>query len=296
MKQKSIDHFMPVKQILGIVLAFMIASGSFISADIPVCAASTKNLLKNPGAETGNLSGWVDSTKKKCWMVGYEGNIKGWAHPAAHKGKFYFMTGWPGEVETKQYLYQDVDISKYIGGTLEYRAYLGGYGHADKGGLKLEILDKNGKVISSKMTKLYEVSWGDWSKHLSLSLTIPKGAKKARVYMVGALHQGDEADAYFDDLTLIAYTKTPDKGVVSKISNVSGAKAKITVKKVSGATKYQIRYKVGSSKTWTTKSSSKNTFTVSVKKGAKITVQSRVKNKSGWGNYGSSKSFTTDKK
>ncbi len=285
------------KIVSGLIASVLLSAVIFTAMPQTIVEAkTTKNLLKNPGAEKGNLEGWVDATKKKCWMVGYEGNIEGWEHPAAHKGKFYFMTGWPGEVETKQYLYQDVNISEYIGGTLVFGTYLGGYGHADKGGIKVEILDSKGKVISKKETKLYEVSWGDWSKHLEVSLTIPKGAKKARAYMVGALHQGDEADAYFDDLTLTVNMKTPDKGVVSKISNVSGAKAKITVKKVSDATKYQIRYKVGNSKTWTTKNSSKNTFTVSVKKGAKITVQACVKNYSGWGKYGSSKSLTTDKK
>ncbi len=90
--------------------------------------------------------------------------------------------------------------------------------------------------------------------------------------------------------------KKPNKGTVSRISNVKGAKAKITVKKVKDATKYQIRYKVGSSKKWKTETSTSNTFKVKVGKGKKITVQARVANKAGYGKWGSSKKFKTDKK
>ncbi len=109
--------------------------------------------------------------------------------------------------------------------------------------------------------------------------------------MIGILNDGSEADAYFDDLTLKAkYDDKPAAGVVSTV------KAKITLKKVTGATKYQIRYKVGSSTTWTTKSSTSNTFTISVPKGSKTTLQACVQNKAGWGKYGKSTVITASEK
>ena len=87
------------------------------------------------------------------------------------------------------------------------------------------------------------------------------------------------------------------KGVVAKISNVKGPKAKVTVKTVSGATKYQIRYKVGNDKKWkTAKKSSSNVFTIKVKKGKKISVQARVINDTGAGAWGKTKKFKTDRK
>ena len=89
----------------------------------------------------------------------------------------------------------------------------------------------------------------------------------------------------------------PDAGVVKKIANVKGAKAKVTVNKVVDAEAYQIRYRVGKSKKWTTpKESKKNTFKINVKKGNKVTVQARVKNTAGWGDWGKNKTFKTDKK
>ena len=90
---------------------------------------------------------------------------------------------------------------------------------------------------------------------------------------------------------------SPKKGVVSKIANVKGAKAKITVQAVSGAKKYQIRYKVGKAKNWTTvKAKTARTFTINVNSGKKVTVQARVTNAYGTGSWGASKSKTTDKK
>lgn len=92
------------------------------------------------------------------------------------------------------------------------------------------------------------------------------------------------------------YKAAPSKGVVSSIKNVSGAKAKVTIKKVSGAKNYQIKYQVAGTGKWVTKNGTKNTFTISVPKGKKVTVKARVKNAIGWGAWGSAKSLTTDKK
>ena len=93
-----------------------------------------------------------------------------------------------------------------------------------------------------------------------------------------------------------ATVKKPGKGVVSSIKNVKGAKAKVTVKKIKTAKKYQIRYKVDGSKKWTSKEAKTNIFTISVKKGKKVSVQARVRNSAGWGKWGTKKTFKTDKK
>ena len=101
----------------------------------------------------------------------------------------------------------------------------------------------------------------------------------------------------YGTLSSASASQKPAKGVVSKISNVKGAKAKVTVKKVSGATKYQIRYKVGSATKWTTvKKAKSRTFTIKVAKGKTVKVQARVTNKAGTGSWGKTKSFKTDKK
>ena len=240
------------------------AAGSVDQSDARLTTATVayKNLLKNPGAETGDLTGWKDSSKEKCWMVGFEGNIKGWDHQAARSGKYYFMTGWPSESNSKRYLYQDVNITSYKGKTLTFSAYLGGYGHTDKGGIKLAILDKSGKVIESKASKMYEANLGDWSKRLSVSLDVPDNAYKARAYLVGELHQGAEADAYFDDASLtVSGSNKLGKVKGLKLTNKKGRYIYYSLNAVSGAGGYQAQLSA--------KSSMKlpNTYNGSAKKG-----------------------------
>ncbi|MCR4689946.1 MAG: hypothetical protein K5739_01185 [Lachnospiraceae bacterium] len=89
----------------------------------------------------------------------------------------------------------------------------------------------------------------------------------------------------------------PGKAQVAKIANVKGAKVKVTVQAVSGATAYQIRYKVGNAKKWkTVKQSSGQLFTIKVKKGKKVSVQARACNAAGKGPWGKTKKLKTDKK
>lgn len=95
---------------------------------------------------------------------------------------------------------------------------------------------------------------------------------------------------------IYTYKIAPSKGIVSSIKNISGAKAKVTVKKVSGAKNYQIKYQVAGTGKWVTRTGTKNTFSISVPKGKKVTVKARVKNAIGWGAWGKAKSLTTDKK
>ncbi|MBQ8085327.1 MAG: hypothetical protein IJ232_04400 [Lachnospiraceae bacterium] len=89
----------------------------------------------------------------------------------------------------------------------------------------------------------------------------------------------------------------PQKGIVAKIKNVKGAKAKVTVKVIDNVSKYQIRYRVGSAKKWKSmKASAKNTFTLKVKKGKIVYVQARYSNAAGAGKWGKTKKFKTDRK
>ncbi len=237
------------KSIILSAVLFAIFTIMIVGTSSTTANAASKNLLKNPGAETGNLKGWKDSSSEKCWMVGYKGSIKGWEHPAAKSGKYYFMTGWPSQREKKRYLYQDVKITAYRGNKLTFSGYIGGYGHSDKGGIRLELRTKKGKVLSSKASKLFEVSWGDWSKKVSVSLTVPSNAYYARVYLVGALYQGDEADAYFDNLSLIASgVSAPEKVIITKTKALKGRKIYIKWKKINDANGFEAQYSTSKKK------------------------------------------------
>ena len=171
------------------------------------------------------------------------------------------------------------------------------YGYGPDGGDIIIIRDDESKVgswtgITDREPHYYLEAYPD----------ITLGEGKYYVYCSNYDTWSYNADSGGEGFTQIYGTLSdagskPSKGVVSKIANVKGAKAKVTVKKVSKATKYQIRYKVGSDTKWTTvKKSSKNTFTIKVAKGKKVKVQARVTNKNGTGSWGKTKSFKTDKK
>lgn len=237
---------------LAFLLAMAVCLFSLLMPE-DAMAQTTANLLVNPGAEKGDLSGWTDSSGEKCWRIGYEGSIEGWKHPAPHSGKYYFMTGWPSEAGKKRFLYQEVNIPVSDRGTVSFNGYLGGYGHDDEGGFKLELLNSSGKVISTASSQMYKCDFGQW-RSISLTLGATKDAVKARVSLIGELHEGDEADAYFDDLSLTVTVPdkkadTPVNPTPVKLAQVKNLKVKnkkvkrlyISYKKVLNAAGYQIR-------------------------------------------------------
>ena len=102
------------------------------------------------------------------------------------------------------------------------------------------------------------------------------------------------ADADIDSDT-DAVTKLA-RGVVSDISNVKGAKVKVTAQKADGAKKYQVKYTVEGDETVYKTSSKSNVIKIKCEKGKKIIVSVRVKNASGWGKWSTKKSFVSDGK
>lgn len=67
----------------------------------------------------------------------------------------------------------------------------------DQATLKLDYLDKNGKVLASDQTKQRNPQW---SKH-TITLSVPSGAVKARIYLIAQRFVGTDNDAYFDDVS-----------------------------------------------------------------------------------------------
>ncbi|MCR5272329.1 MAG: hypothetical protein K6E13_05025 [Lachnospiraceae bacterium] len=236
---------MSMKNIFKKMLCFVMAVAVSLSMlyvtdfDSAIEAEAATNLLTNPGGETGDLTGWVDSSSEKCWEMGYDGTINGWSHPAARTGSYYFITGWPSDSESPRYLYQDVNIKSYRGKLLTYSAYIGGYGQSDGAGIRLDILNSSGKVLKTITSKMYtNVSYGSWTTHPSVKLVIPSSAYTARAYLVGVLHEGGETDAYFDDMSLTVSSLSKVKSL--KVTNKKGRKIYVSYKKVSGASGYQI--------------------------------------------------------
>lgn len=258
------------KRIISILLSVMMVVSVFGVVESISASAEGANLLTNPGAETGDFTGWTDASSEKCWKIGFKGSIEGWEHPAARSGKYYFITGWPKDANgnddhNKRYLYQDVSIAQYVGKILTFSAYLGGYGHMDYGSVRMDLLDSSGKAISSKTSEKLWATNGDWKKQLSVALTVPKNAVTARVFMIGQLTEGSEADAYFDDLSLTAKSaiKKVTAPKATKITKIKVKKSKtiyVKWKKIKGVAGYQIQH--ATTKKKIKKNKGKKTFVI----------------------------------
>ncbi len=155
-------------------------------------------------------------------------------------------------------------------------------------GSNLSISTGPGHVLQASETVYYEIPAG---REAGDKMTI-----KA-ITSQGQMSMGEYVGGMTTCWTYQWGNVSPGKGSITKLSNVKGAKVKVVVKKQSGFTKYQIRYKVLASKKWTTvKAAKTNTFLIKVTKGKKVTVQARGYNAYGPGDWSSAKSLKTDRK
>ena len=72
-----------------------------------------------------------------------------------------------------------------------------GWTDPDQATLRLDYLDKNGKVLASDQTKQRNPQW---SKH-TITLSVPSGTVKARIHLIAQRFLGQDNDAYFDDVS-----------------------------------------------------------------------------------------------
>ena len=150
---------------------------------------------------------------------------------------------------------------------------------------------------------------------LKTTFTFPSEAEIGEqldiVFLVGTASRYEEGPGLPDNDDYTAYNNfkyefykwsytfkaTPAKAKIASIKNVKGAKAKVNVKKVKGAQKYQVRYKAANMKKWkVVKAKKSRTFVVKVAKGKKMKAQARACNAAGWGKWGKAKSFKTDRR
>ncbi len=166
--------------------------------------AASANLLANPGAETGNLSGWAQSSSgQKKWFNA--GVSTGGGYPEARTGSWYFV---PGD-SAKDELYQDVDISSYTSGKFTFSAWMRDYtdSHGDQSSIRMEMLDANGKVLAKKASDIVTKTT-KWTNR-SITLSVVSSAKRVRVILVSERKSGVDCDSYFDDMSLVYTADTP---------------------------------------------------------------------------------------
>jgi hypothetical protein len=167
--------------------------------------ALAQNLLVNPGAETGNTTGWTDPDV--AWAAA--------AAIAPHSGAYFF---WPAVKDLSQTtLYQDVDVSSsasQIDAGLQYlhlSGWLANWNQYPHDQATLAI-----QALSSSAQQLLYLSRSHrspvWTRY-AIDAAIPAGTRTLRVLLTATRFVGSDNDGYFDDLELSANTNVPTVSV-----------------------------------------------------------------------------------
>ena len=169
------------------------------------------NLLTNPGAESGNLSGWT--TDHPTFVVASQFLVETSGTVTPHSGQWFFnMAAGPATPYTTAVLYQDVNVSGYaanidaglevsLGGTwLQIEDALSMPGK-DTAELTLYFWNSGGGAIGSLTTGQVTSPNLTWVQQ-QLQGTIPIGTRSVRVELKGFRAEGTYLNAFFDDVSL----------------------------------------------------------------------------------------------
>ena len=161
-------------------------------------AILTSNLLINPGAEDGDLTGWVAVSGD------FKTSADG-AFTSSHTGGWFF---WAGNASSSR-MRQDVDVSAYTSeidaGALSYDFSGWGKGFSAQPGdthqFTVQELDNVGSVLATWSTTPAggNSSWVEYTH----TKTLEAGTRTLRVRLDGSRSAGASCDAYFDDMSLI---------------------------------------------------------------------------------------------
>ena len=167
------------------------------SSDTPnKTPAATQNLLVNGNASDG-LQGWT--TTDNYWRTATT-----YGKVPAHDSYFFYTQGFKGPEGAETRIYQDVDIRKYAGTSATLSAYVRSlfYGDWNTNKLLIEFFDQWDRFISSSVWG-YNIGHCAWVKERVIAV-IPNRAVRARVSLYVRYVKGDEANCFFDDVTLTA--------------------------------------------------------------------------------------------
>jgi hypothetical protein len=205
----------------GIVTVALTAGPALISQ--PAFAATSANLLKNPGAERGTgsndgsvvpVSGWVETNGASFTEVQY-GATGGFPTPAspgpANRGHTFFAGG-PDDPNNSIVATQIVKLKPYLtaiksgGVRFSAQAYLGGMGSDDDQALvEIDFLDAHGFLVGSSTTLPAGTAAdrGNVTGLLERSAggRVPKGARAVSVQLIFDRVDGTYNYGFADNLS-----------------------------------------------------------------------------------------------
>jgi hypothetical protein len=184
----------------------LIAAILVMSLMLAYNAATSHNFLINPGAETGNLTGWTSSHTGSQAATNYPGG-GGFIPASPHTGSwFLFVRGPAGTPRVT--LSQTVNVSNYASliDTNQVKMNLSGYGFRPDGRDALALdwffFNQSGAQIGGR--NFIDVGpTGVWTLVEANNFAVPVNTRSIRVDLAAAISgTSSTLDAIFDDISL----------------------------------------------------------------------------------------------
>ncbi|MFC1707510.1 metallophosphoesterase, partial [Planctomycetota bacterium] len=169
--------------------------GSSWAAPAPPGVQTTPNLLANPGAETGDTTGWTVSAGV------LESKESGTDYPDPFRGQRFFFCGQTTTTDA----YQDVDVRSHATAIDAGTSYAVGEGYMrswngnDRPEIVLRYLDGSQKLLSESRTGV--LNYPVWAAARAGGL-LPIGTRLIRFVLKSERVTGKDNDGYFDALKL----------------------------------------------------------------------------------------------
>ncbi len=186
-------------------LATLVTLTLILLASALAATAQTGNLLVNPDAETGGISGWTDAPGN-----GFDVYAGQFPTTPVQSGSYSFWGGINGPPAGRSNeIRQDVDVSSFAAAidAGAVTAYFSGYGRSnsasgqtDNGRITVEYRNGVGGVLQSYDTgNITPVNTYVFKQDTRV---VPVGTRTIRVRLRGTRSVGSSTDAFFDSLSV----------------------------------------------------------------------------------------------
>jgi hypothetical protein len=191
-----------------------VMAGLIFGLAISLSASARANLLINPGAETGDLTGWTKGGTSNPLVD--NGTFNSGINP--HSGSFDFLGG----NGTSGTLTQNVSLAAIPGITNSlidsgmaladvsfWEQGLNQGTTSDNAFVTLQFRDAGNAIIGSVSTPVIDSHNLTWQEFAG-SFAIPNGTRSIDYTMNFTRHVGSDLDSYFDDNSLLVSSAVPE--------------------------------------------------------------------------------------
>jgi hypothetical protein len=207
---------------------FRLILGFFACVTLSHAQVTTTNLLVNPGAETGDLTGWPIGGSSNPFL-GDPANSLGDGFPT-HSGAYYFVGGHGSYGSLSQLVSlsglqgvstADIDSGNVAAAISFWEQGLNQGALSDDASVTLVFLDATSQPLLTNATPEVDSHNGSWQNY-SNQFPVAVGTRFVQYTMNFYLHAGGDLDAFVDDnyLALVQSVSAPALQIALAGTNV----------------------------------------------------------------------------